>query len=71
MCTRCCAVIEFKVYWLTTSISQGQDLRWYRFNIVQTYVMISILRMLGAVNLIFSFISMYDVISGLCDFEWI
>ena len=52
-------------------VSQGQDLCWYRIDVVQTCVIVSIRGKLGAVNLILSFISWDDVIPGLCDFEWV
>ena len=52
-------------------VSQGQDLRWYRIDVVQTCVIVSISGNLGAVNLILSFISWDDMIPGLCDFEWV
>ena len=56
---------------MVVGVSQGQDLRWYRIDVVQTCGIVSILRKLGAVNLILGFISWDDVITRLCDFEWV
>ena len=67
----CRAIVEFEVRGLVAGIGQGQDHRWYCLDMIQTCIIVSVLRRLGAVNLIFGFLSWDDVISGLSDFEWI
>ena len=57
------------MYGLVVGVNQGQDLRWYRIDVVQTCSIVSILRKLSAVNLILGFISWDDVIARLCDFD--
>ena len=69
--TTCRAIVKFKVHGLVAGIGQGQDLRWYRLDVIQTCVIVSVLRRLDTVNLIFSFLSWDEVISGLCDLVWI
>ena len=56
---------------MVVGVSQGQDLRWYRIDVVQTCGIVSILRKLDGVNLILGFISWDDVIPGLFDFIWV